>query len=129
MVTVPRYGEPQARQAPLPGVRVPTELPAAAAGGGEAAARAAGQARGLAQDAGALAAQEGEEAIRSTSAEYVTRISQEETRLKTKLAGVRGKGALEAADQTLAEFDKFHEGLGKEIENEEVRRRVQGHFR
>jgi len=126
--TVPRINEPQVRQAPIPGQRLSGSAPIEAFGGGQAVGGVFREAGGLVADAQKIQDEHYGAAVTADVASFMDKIRQKETDLKTQLSNVRGKDAFPASDKALADFDTYHQELQKEIQNDDVRKRVQAHY-
>lgn len=111
----------------FPGTRVPTQAPLDAFGGGEATDRAFGASAGLSAEVGAVYQKHLEDAIQTQEVDNLSQLSAEETRLKTQLSQVKGKDALQAAQQATSDFDKFHSDLAANTANPVVQRATQAH--
>ena len=134
MPTLPRLTGPRVSPSPYPGVRVGVNAPEGDLSRGPFQA-----ARGLAGDVQEMAGreiqaiqgfekQERDKAHQIASAEFASNLSAEETRLKSKLQGVRGKEALQASTDTLKEFDKIYEERTRKVTDPDLRERFRGHY-
>lgn len=132
MPLIPRKTEGEVRQAPIPGVQAPAAAPLEAFGGGRAAARASAQTEGLAKDASELAFHEQAQARRSVLQmqvqEYAADLQSEQLRQRGELEKVSGKDALQAGQVVQTNYEKYYRDLDKKINDQEVKRAVQGHF-
>ncbi len=124
---VPRYDEPQVRQAPVQGPRAQPRLPIEAAGGGNAAAGVFHAAGDLAQTGGKINEQAFNRDAEASIRDYMGQLSAEETRLKVKMRELKGSNAFGATDQALKEFDQSRDKLLRDITNPLVKDRVGAH--
>lgn len=121
MARIPIYNQPQIQQAPIAGGRAPEAGDLAAYGGGQGVAEVFGQARGLAGDAAKMAQESYRDTLNLQLAELTAKLSDEETRQKVHLQGVKGKDALKASDDVLNNFDGFYKKVDEGIGNSELR--------
>lgn len=119
---------PRPLESSFPDVRVPTQAPAEAFGGGESAARASGAARQFAQDQAALHQQHLEQALQTEVNANLSRLVDEETRHKVALQQVKGKDALAAGSKAVEDYGKFYQDLEKNTANPMVKMATRQHF-
>lgn len=112
----------------FPDVRVPTQAPIEAFGGGESAAAASGATRKLAMDQAAFHQQHLEDALNTEVQANLSKLVDEETAQKVALSKVKGKDAMAASSKAIEDFGKFHEDLAKNTANPVVKRATLMHF-
>ena len=97
------------------------------AGGGRAAERAYGQARGLVDDASGILVREEMKAQEAQYNELASRAEQKALERQQALAKVQGKGALQASQEAMRDYDKDLEDLQKEATSDLIRDRLASH--
>lgn len=131
---IPRVGGLREMPSPSPSPRLDV-LPAATGG----SARLFAEAAGAAQDVGGRAIQQAgvreharlqavNEANQIASAEFAAKLSAEEIRRRTELAGIGGKEASKASVETMKGFDQFYQEQSKTIVDPDLKARVRGHY-
>ena len=118
---IPRSSLPGVAHRTAPDVRPPS---APDFGGGEAAQRAYGQARGLANDVSGIVVQEEMRAQEAQFNELSILADKAEFDRKAALSKVQGKAALEASRSALADFDKDVEGIGGQATSRAIREKL-----
>src|SRR3990167_1937193 len=118
---IPRSSLPGVAPRTPPDVRPPS---APDFGGGEAAQRAYGQARGLANDVSGIVVQEEMRAQEAQFNELSILADKAEFDRKAALSKVQGKAALEASRSALADFDKDVEGIGGQATSRAIRKKL-----
>jgi len=125
-IRVPTYDQPQVQERALPTVRVSTDAPIEAFGGGESAAglqRAAGQ---VLDGASKILLEEKQKADdTATQKAYSELVNRKNDLLYNKDKGVmtrKGEAAFSAPDEYLPQFDKHAEDISKNILKNETQR-------
>lgn len=124
MVSVPRYQPGQAQLRRAPAFQISADIPAAAVGGGQEVASAAQALGDLGGAVTQIYLKEREKARDVATSDYSAQVAQLETETKIGIEKFKGKDALDAAEQGLADFDSAFKEMDKGIKDPEVRRRV-----
>ena len=132
MPKIPSYNGPQVNEEPLRAPRLPTEAGLDSFGGGQSAANAFNAAGNVFESVQQRATQEyhkqWQDAINQQAMEMSSKITQEETRLKSEFMNLSGPDALKASNEVHGTLEKFYQKLEKDIPDEDVRRLVNRHY-
>ena len=124
-LNLPQSQGPSVNPTVAPRVRPPSLNPDP--GGGRAAERAYGQARGLADDVSGIAVREEMKAQEAQFNELASRAEKAALERQLALSKVQGKGALLASHEALRDFDKDLEGIQGEASSDMIRERLAAH--
>lgn len=121
MPTVPVTQGQEVREAPLPGVRVSTEAPAEAFGGGRSAEALQGAIEGLGQHTLRVADQFKKEADQVALQSADRQASDLETKLQVEASKMKGKDALGAQDYVAKNWDQGLQQINDSLTNSDQR--------
>lgn len=124
MPTVPRYDDPQVQESGLPGVRVQTDAPLEAFGGGQSTSQAAAATQGLADTTERIAGIEKKKADNAVFIAADKQASDLETGLQMQVMQMKGQNAGQAPDFVAKQWDKGTQDILKGLSNEDQRSAV-----
>jgi len=131
MPKIPTYTA-TASDEPFRGPRLPTDAPLDAFGGGQARANAFGSAENVFENIQQKATQEYQkqyqDGVNQQAMEMASKVTGEETRLKTEFMNLSGPDAIKASAEVNGNLEKFYQKLEKDIQNDDVRRLVNRHY-